>query len=123
MANWQPLAYLLISVFVLATLTITILDGFIDVSTPSSNSSIISPLVTYISGSFVYSINASLFGFDFTLPLPNFLAILPQEAQDYIVSDFIALSYIPDWFLIPFSILFILALVWTLIALIKPMSS
>lgn len=121
--NWKPLAILIIITFVLTILLSTILSGFVDTSVPASPNTASAELVKYASGGFEFDVNASIFGVNFILPLPNFFAILPNFAQDYFVKQFVILSYIPNWFLIPFTILWIMALIWTLIALIKPGSS
>lgn len=123
--NWKPLAYLIIVTFVITLFLGVILSGFVDTSqvNPEAQGGVTDSLVKYTSGGFEYDVNASIFGVNFILPLPNFYALLPNFAQQYFVSQFITLSYVPNWLLIFLSVLWVGALIWTLIALIKPGSS
>ena len=121
--NWKPLAILLIVTFAVGTLLSLILVGFVDTTiTNPASSSFSHFLVDYTNGTGIYVVDMSIFGIPFSLPTPNIFGLLPDIFQQYFVTQFVALSYVPNIILIPFSILWIFALIWTLSALLKPSS-
>lgn len=119
---------LLLSVGFLLSL---MLSSFLDTSTPNPNNSFVNGSRSNFSAS-IYNIsvnilNASfldlvplfdfeipaIFGFgpfDFSVPLPviNPLALLGQDAKDFVIEQLIALTYLPDGV---FAILFIVSFI------------
>lgn len=124
--NWVPLAIVLIATFIIGGILSLIFISFgVDASVinPESiigNSFIFTTTTNYISASFLDIINTgiNLFGFDISVPIVNPLAIVGSESQNWIVTQLIILTYVPDEIMIPFMILFIIAFVWTAIKMI-----
>lgn len=124
MGNWEPFAYLLVITLIVGTFLTFLVTPFVDVTQVNpTNSDYINTMINYTQQDFIQSYNASILGFTFSLPSFNFLGLIPDFAENYIVADLVALSYTPTAILIPFIIMWILALIWTLVAIIKPGSS
>lgn len=122
--NYTPFIVVLLMFVVLAVvLNYTLTAVGTDTSVANPDSTTFQVIVDYMSGGFAYDLNVTIFGISFTLPTPNIFALLPNTMQNWLVEQAVVLSYVPDWFLIPFSIFFIISVIWFVVALIKPGSN
>jgi len=126
--NWQPLAYVLLAMFIVGITFNFIFYSFnIDNSVPNpdnsfSNSGLYTFIYNYFNSNIVDIIDTgiNIFGFDISIPIINPFVIGGSEVKDFMTSQLILMTYIPLIILIPFIILFILALIWSGFKLILP---
>jgi len=126
--NWSPLAIILGILFIIG-IVFSLVFGVIGVNSavPNpdnsfSNSGLYYFLQNYFSANIVDTIDSgiNIFGFDISIPIINPFAIGGDEVKTFMMSQLVMLTYIPLILLIPFTILFILALIWTGVKLILP---
>lgn len=126
--NWVPFAVVLFLAFLIGGILSLVFSSLgVDANQPNpdsivGNSFVFVTITNWISADFIDFIDTgiSIFGYDISVPILNPLAIIGQESQDWIVSQLVILTYIPDRIMIPFMIFFALAFVWTGIKMILP---
>jgi hypothetical protein len=126
--NWVPLALVLGTMFIFGIVFNLVFAGFgYDSSVPNPESSFgTSPLYIFIEEYLQSDVfdtidtGINIFGFDISVPVLNVFAIGGQSMKDFMVTQLVIFTYIPLIVIIPFTILFILALIWTGIKLILP---
>lgn len=126
--NWKPIFLVLLITFFVALVLNLVLTAFaVDTHLPNPDSSI------SVNSGFVFLMNAinsdvfdmlptgiTILGIDISVPIFNLLALFGSGVQDFVSSQVNILTYVPVELLIPFVILFILALVWSSVKLILP---
>lgn len=126
--NWKPIFLVLLITFIVALVLNLVLTAFaVDTSIPNPDSSI------SVNSGFVFLMNAinsdvfdmlptgiTILGIDISVPIFNLLALFGSGVQDFVSSQVNILTYVPVELLIPFIIMFILALVWSSVKLILP---
>jgi hypothetical protein len=126
--NWKPLALVLGVLFIIGILFNLIFGAFgINTTIPNpdnsfSNSGIYLFCQNYFNSNILDIVDTgiNLFGFNVSVPIINPFAIGGADLKDFMITQLILVTYIPLILLIPFMILFILALIWTGIKLVLP---
>lgn len=128
MANYKPLMYSLILLFVLTFIVTATISAFSEVSTPNNTgNSFLIYLSDKISNGFNITIPFShiqlffITGSDWTFSVNPF-AWFGSTFQNYLLISVNSLTYIPSIIITPFILLFTFAFIWSIVALLKPVS-
>lgn len=122
MSNYKPLIISLLVLFVFGIIINLTVSPFADTTQISEDSVLNS---AFYENNIDFIVNPKVIdfidtGLIFDIPIFNLFVIVPETARTTISQQFIIMSYVPNFLLVPFMILFAISILWGVVKLILP---
>ncbi len=115
MAEYKPLLYTLAFIFILGGVLSLMMSPFVDVNTYEPEG-ILTGFIELIEDGWTF--NLPLLG-ERTINIISWFLLGSETAKEYLVNALVSLSLIPDLILTPIVIIMIVALIWSIVIIIK----
>lgn len=118
--NWKPLFFALTALFLVGGLLNLIVGSFVDLSNTQPPNGFMGNIYHFVHDGFNITISLPVVG-DVSFPFNIFAVGIGGEfVKDFVSQQILILSFVPDLILIPGMILFIIAIIYSIVKLFLP---